>query len=228
MKIQKTSALIFMLCFSGSLLAQHNFFMNTGYSRRLSDSPNELFVNQKSDKDHRNTLKNGLNLNFAYDYTLKSYLAVGFRTNMFGSFDSYTDNQTSPNTPLTCSDDEYVFYIGPCARYIFKPIADKWTMSLRGTLGLMLLQNSQTSPSYNTTSKAYTTATTTYSGNCFSWGIDAMADYSINSWLSLNGSLGFMSGSIGKLKAVDQSFKLNNGNENLSRIDLAIGVSIKL
>src|SRR5574344_757223 len=111
MKTLKILTFILALSLSTVAMAQHNFFMNIGYSYRLSGSPNERFGNQTKNSDHYNTLRNGLNLAFAYDYSVKPQWAFGFKADMFSSFNSLSDaDEMAQNHDIECKDDEYIFY----------------------------------------------------------------------------------------------------------------------
>ncbi len=209
------------------LLNRHNFALDLGYAYRLSSEPNELFVNQTTNKDHYSSLRHGLQINFAYDYLYKPFLAFGFKTSAFNYSNSFiSEKRTSTNAEIECKDDEYIFYIGPSIKYIFPTFNNKYSVYARGTIGYMSFRNSETKVVTDTMaiSKALSS---TYTGKTFGWGLDLGLDYTINDFLSAGCNLGLLGGSVGKLNVGEDSFKLNT-NENLYRLDITVGLRIKL
>ena len=209
------------------LLNRHNFALDLGYAYRLSSESNELFVNQTTNKDHYSSLRHGVQINFAYDYLYKPFLAFGFKSSAFNSSDSFiSEKRTATNAEIECKDDEYMFYIGPSVKYIFPTFSDKYSLYARGTIGYMSFRNSETKVVTDTIgiSKALSS---TYTGSTFGWGLDLGLDYTINDFISAGCNVGLLGGSVGKLNVGEDSFKLNS-NENLYRLDITIGLRIKL
>jgi len=209
------------------LLNRHNFALDLGYAYRLSSEPNELFVNQTTNKDHYSSLRHGVQINFAYDYLYKPFLAFGFKTSAFNSSNSFiSEKRTSKNAEIECKDDEYIFYVGPSIKYIFPTFSDKYSVYARGTIGYMSFRNSEAKVVTDTAAKS-TSLSTTYTGKTFGWGLDLGLDYTINDFLSAGCNVGILGGSVGKLDDGEDSFKLNS-NENLYRLDITVGLRIKL
>ena len=209
------------------LLNRHNFALDLGYAYRLSSEPNELFVNQTANKDHYSSLRHGVQINFAYDYLYKPFLGFGFKTSAFNSSNTLSSaKELAANNGIECKDDEYIFYIGPSVKYIFSTFSDKYSAYARGTIGYMSFRNSETKVA-TSTPETSTSLSTTYTGKTFGWGLDLGLDYAINDFLSAGCNLGLLGGSVGKLYAGEDSFKLNS-NENLYRLDITVGLRIKL
>jgi len=209
------------------LLNRHNFALDLGYAYRLSSEPNELFVNQTTNKDHYSSLRHGVQINFAYDYLYKPFLAFGFKTSAFNSSNSFiSEKRTSKNAEIECKDDEYIFYVGPSIKYVFPTFSDKYSVYARGTIGYMSFRNSEAKVVTDTAAKS-TSLSTTYTGKTFGWGLDLGLDYTINDFLSAGCNVGILGGSVGKLDDGEDSFKLNS-NENLYRLDITVGLRIKL
>lgn len=210
---------------SNSLLNRHNFALDLGYAYRFSSKPNELFVNQKINKDHYSSLRHGIQINFAYDYLYKPFLAFGFKTSAFNSSNSFiSDKRTKTNAEIECKDDEYIFYLGPSVKYLFPTFNNKYNVYARGTIGYMSFRNSETKVVTDTISKGFST---TYTGSTFGWGLDLGLDYTINDFLSAGCNIGLLGGSVGKLNVGEDKFKLKT-NENLYRLDITVGLRIKL
>lgn len=228
-------ALLFSTCIvsaqeqekTNPLLNRHNFALDLGYAYRLSSEPNELFVNQTTNKDHYSSLRHGVQISFAYDYLYKPFLAFGFKTSAFNSSNSFiSEKRTATNAEIECKDDEYIFYVGPSVKYIFPTFSDKYSAYARGTIGYMSFRNSETKVVTDTTGIS-NALSSTYTGSTFGWGLDLGLDYTINDFLSAGCNVGILGGSVGKLYAVEDGFKLNH-NENLYRLDITVGLRIKL
>ena len=212
------------------LLNRHNFALDLGYAYRLSSEPNELFVNQTINKSHYKSLRHGVQINFAYDYLYKPFLAFGFKTSAFNSSDSFiSDKKTETKAEIECKDDEYIFYIGPSVKYIFPTFNNKYNVYARGTIGYMSFRNSETKVVTAVTDSTEISKglSSTYTGSTFGWGLDLGLDYNINNYISVGCNIGFLGGSVGKLYVGEDKFKLKN-NENLYRLDITVGLRIKL
>lgn len=212
------------------LLNRHNFALDLGYAYRLSSEPNELFVNQTINKDHYSSLRHGVQINFAYDYLYKPFLAFGFKSSAFNSSDSFiSEKRTATKAEIECKDDEYIFYVGPSVKYIFPTFSDKYSVYARGTIGYMSFRNSETKVVTVVTDTAEISKgfSSTYTGSTLGWGLDLGLDYTINDFLSAGCNVGILGGSVGKLNVGEDRFKLKS-NENLYRLDITVGLRIKL
>lgn len=209
------------------LLNRHNFALDLGYAYRLSSESNELFVNQTTNKDHYSSLRHGVQLNFTYDYLYKPFLAFGFKSSAFNSSDSFiSEKRTATKAEIECKDDEYIFYVGPSVKYIFPTFNNKYSVYARGTIGYMSFRNSETKVVTDTAGISKNLSST-YKGSTLGWGLDLGLDYTINDFISAGCNVGLLGGSVGKLYLGEDSFKLKN-NENLYRLDITVGLRIKL
>lgn len=201
---------------------KHNFALNIGYSYRLSSKPNELFVNQNLFTDHYKSLRHGLNLNFAYDYMIKTNIEVGFVASAFNSAQTTYSTQDT----LDLKDDEYMFYAGPSVKYILPQFDEKYNWYVRATIGYLSFRNSSQVAKVNQMG-AKAPVSMTYKGSTLGYGLDLGLDYTINSFLSVGCNVDFFGGQISTLKVGEDEFDLNQ-KENLNRLNFTIGVRIKL
>ena len=202
---------------------RHTFSMDLGYAYRLSAEPNELFYNQTNNSDHYSTLRNGFQINFAYDYNFKPSLAFGFKTSAF------TSNSTiAPDSigGVERKDDMYIFYVGPTFKYISPIFYDKYTFYARATVGYFSLRNSEIKTAVNSSGQTVSQSSV-YKGHNIGWGLDGGIDYSINDFLSLGFNIGFLGANISKLSFGEEKKDLNQ-SESLYRLDFSLGVRIKL
>lgn len=212
---------------SNQLKNYHNFALDLGYAYRLSSEPNEMFVNQTSNSDHYKSLRHGIQIGFSYDYLIKPFLGLGFKTSAFNSSHSFTYTPNIvPKQDFELKDDEYIFYFGPSIKYIFPTFLDKYNLYARGTFGYLSFRNSEQAYGLNQASQP-STISSVYKGKNIGWGLDLGLDYSINDFLSIGCNAGFFGASITKLKAGEETHSLNK-KENLYRLDFTIGVRIRL
>lgn len=205
---------------------QHQFYMNLGYAYRLSAEPNELFKNQINNSDHYSTLRHGLQINFAYDYSYRPFLAFGFKASAFNSSNTLSSkDELEVNGGVECKDDTYIFYVGPSVKYTFPTFNNKYSVYARGTVGYMSFRNSEVIAV--TDSAGTKRFSSTYTGTTLGWGLDAGIDYSINDFLSIGCNLGFIGGNVNKLTVAEVKKDLNH-SENLYHLDFSVGVRIKL
>jgi len=204
----------------------HQFYMNLGYAYRLSSGPNELFKNQISNPDHYSTLRNGLQINFAYDYSYKTFFAFGFKASAFNSSNALSSkDELEVNGGVECKDDTYIFYVGPSVKYTFPTFNKNYSTYARGTIGYMSFRNSETTAAIDSTGARGISST--YTGATLGLGLDAGIDYSINDFLSVGFNVGLIGGNVGKLTASEVKKDLKH-SENLYRLDFSVGVIIKL
>lgn len=204
----------------------HQFYMNLGYAYRLSSQPNELFKNQINNSDHYSTLRNGLQINFAYDYSYKPFFAFGFKASAFNSSHALSSkDELQANGGVECKDDTYIFYVGPSVKYTFPTFNQNFSTYARATIGYMSFRNSETTAVIDSTGARRLSST--YTGKTLGLGLDAGIDYSINDFLSVGFNVGLIGGNVSKLTVSEIKKDLKH-TENLYRLDFSVGVIIKL
>lgn len=209
-------------------ITPHNFSMDLGYSYRLSAEPNELFNNQTYSSDYYSTLRNGFQINFAYDYSFKENFAFGFKTSAFTSYNALSSEaEILGNSGVEHKDDMYILYIGPSFKYITPVFSEKYLFYARATIGYMSLRNSETKSVFNSSNGQTSPLSSVYTGGCFGWGLDTGLDYIFNDFLSLGFNLGLLGGNVNKLNLGEDTYNLDH-SESLYRLDLSVGVRIRL
>ncbi|MBQ7984285.1 MAG: hypothetical protein IJ250_01455 [Bacteroidales bacterium] len=198
----------------------HNFTMSLGYGFALSGDHDALLLNYNSDDSHNSKMRHGINYRFDYDYKFHRNFKAGAVFNMYNSFDSYYAADKSVGTS---SDDRWLFYAGLSFSANTDVIKEHYTLFAKATMGYMNFRNAQRA--YIET--ASQVAGTTYKKAALGYGIAAGASYSFNQYFSLDCFLDYMGASVSKLKTNDATFDLDK-NENLSRINLNVGVRLKL
>ncbi|MDO5760907.1 MAG: outer membrane beta-barrel protein, partial [Bacteroidota bacterium] len=184
----------------------------------LSDKHDlETFSNYKR-SDHTRHMRHGISYELDYDYNFHKNFAFGIVFSMYNAFDSYYKDATHEET---LSDDKYIFYIGPSFLAHTNLIDHKWYLYGRATIGYMNFRNAVR------TLKGSSSVSDTYKRGTFGYGLELGAEYVCNRYLSLNGQINFMGGSIDKVKGNETEIDLSE-TENLTRLGLALGVKIKL
>lgn len=202
------------------LSSPHHFTMNMGYGFSLSGNHDALFVNYNFDNSHKNKMRHGINFEFDYDYNFHSNMAFGGFFSMYNSYDSYYANNISTSS---CSDNRWIFYVAPSFLVHTDRIAEHWNFFARATVGLMNFRNSQ---------RALNSTLTDVNSNTFKrytigYSLQMGASYYINKYFSIDGSIGYLGGRVSKVKDNTQKYELST-NETLSRINVNVGVKIKL
>ncbi|MCF0209908.1 MAG: outer membrane beta-barrel protein [Bacteroidales bacterium] len=193
----------------------HHFTMSIGYGHMLSDmADTNIFINYKNE-DHQRRMHYGYNIELDYEYQFHKNFACGAVFSMYNSFDSwYPSNDTLGNTN---SDDKYIFYVGPSFLAQTNLLGDKWTIYGRATIGYLNFRNAM---------RAATNAT--YKMGTLGYGIEAGCDYLVNQYFSIIGQVSYLGGSISKVKnSADMEFELQD-SEDISRLNISLGVKIKL
>jgi len=198
----------------------HHFTMSLGYGFCLSDKHDVLLKNYNASNSHNSTMRHGVDYRFDYDYNFHNNFTVGFVLNMYNSFDSYYAGRKDLGTN---SDDRWLFYIGPSFTARTNIIKEHYTLFAKATVGYMNFRNAQRSLA-NDGSQINST---TYSRATVGYGLSAGVSYYINKYISLDCFAGYLGGEVSKLKTAQQTLDLNE-NENLSRLNINIGVKIKL
>ena len=209
------------------ILSPHHFTMSLGYGFSLSDKHDALFLNYNSDDSHNSKMRHGINYRFDYDYNFDKNLAFGIIFNMYNSFDSY---YVGGYEESSASDDRWLFYVGPSFIAHTNMLDEHWSLFAKATVGLMNFRNAQRTISEVTTGSGTTPfieGSTTYKRYTFGYGLTAGADYYINQYFSIDASISYLGGSVSKVKDASQTYELDD-NENLSRLNINVGVKIKL
>lgn len=201
-------------CCQAYKASRHHFTMTLGYGYLFGDTENtDLFINY-ANESHQRRMHNGINFELDYDYNFHKNFAAGVVFSMYNSFDSYYPSSTATET---YSDDKYLFYVGPSFLAHTDLMKDKWTVYGRATVGFMNFRNA-----------IRNVGAITYKRGTFGYGIEAGCDYLVNKYFSVIGQVSYMGGSISKVKnGADQEFELNE-TEDLSRLNVSVGVKIKL
>lgn len=201
--------------------SNHNFALDLGYGYRLSSKPNELFTTQTTYPDYYSTLRSGIEIDFNYDYLFRENIGLGFKASAFNSSNTLAGQDT-----LGLKDDEYIFYFGPTIKYIINEVFEKASIYARATVGYMSFRNSSIIKGINTSNKVVG-LNAIFRGQTIGLGLDLGLDYKINDYLSVGCNTGVLGGNLNKLKILDSEKQLEQ-SENLYRLNLTIGVRIKL
>lgn len=204
-------------CFKQS---PHHFTMSLGYGFCLSDKHDVILANYNASETHRSSMRHGVDYRFDYDYNFHNNFAAGLVFNMYNSFDSYYAGDEEIGTN---SDDRWLFYVGPSFTAHTNMVKDHYIFFAKATVGYLNFRNAQRSLSADGSQ----ILSTTYSRGTFGYGLSAGVSYYINKYISLDCSLGYMGGEVSKLKTAQETFDLEE-NENLSRLNINVGVKIKL
>ncbi len=205
----------------------HHFTMSLGYGFSLSDKHDATFVNYNASTTHNSTMRHGVDLKLDYDYNFHKNMAWGVVFNMYNAFDSYYAGDKNIGTS---SDDRWLFYVGPSYMAHTNMIKGHWSFFAKATLGFLNFRNAQRSLVSAPNQMGILTdqiISTTYKRFTLGYGISLGASYYLNKYFSIDGSIGYLGGSVSKVKSADNTIDLND-NENLSRLNLNVGVKIKL
>lgn len=206
------------------LISPHHFTMSLGYGFMFKNDHDAILENYYSNSSHSSKMRHGINYEFAYDYNFHKNMACGLVFNMYNSFDSYyLDN----NAMESSSDDKWIFFVGPSFMGHTNMLDSHWSLFAKATVGLMKFHNAQRVVSLNGQDNSYNSSSATYKRYLLGYGLSVGANYYINEFFSLEGSIGYMGGTAGKLKEADQTHKLSE-KENLSRLNVLIGLKVKL
>ncbi len=205
----------------------HHFTTTIGYGYMLSDSQNKDVFTLYKKEHHARHMHHGMNFELDYDYNFHSNLAFGFVASMYNAFDSFYKDA---NHDETFSDDRYLFYVGPSFLAHTNVIKDKWSLYARATVGFMNFRNAMRTevPTTSATGATAMTSTSfTYKRATLGYGLELGAEYIINKYISLDGQIHFIGGSIKKVSDSENKTELNK-REDLSRLGISAGVKIKL
>ncbi len=191
---------------------KHIFSMNTGYAFRLADSHPSQLINTVDNPEHVDRMRHCLHFGFNYDYKFTNYLAAGLKASMLMGFHSF-ESETSK----LYSDDINIFYVGPTFKAQLPTIAEKIDLWTRATLGYM-----------NTRITDKTEVSNIFSGNCLGYGLEIGADYIISDHIGINLGVEYLGGQVNTFKSGEDEIDISETPEDLSRLNVKLGVVIKL
>lgn len=198
---------------------KHIFSMNTGYAFKFTDSHPQQLANTVDNPEHVDRMRHCLHFGFNYDYKFTNYLAAGLKASMLMGFHSFEKEITANNQTTTklYSDDINIFYVGPTFKAQLPTIAEKIDLWTRATLGYM-----------NTRITDKTEVPSIFSGNCLGYGLEIGADYFISDHIGINLGVEYLGGQVNTFKSGEDEIDISETPENLSRLNVKLGVVIKL
>lgn len=213
-----------ILLIGSSLSAQekydkHIFSMSTGYAFRLADSHPSQLINTVDNPEHVDRMRHCLHFGFNYDYKFTNYLAAGLKASMLMGFHSFEKEIASQNGTTTklYSDDINIFYVGPTFKAQLPTIAEKIDLWTRASLGYM-----------KTRITDKTEASNIYSGDCLGYGLELGIDYLISKHIGIGFNIEYLGGQVNTFKSAEDEIDISENPENLSRLNIQLGVVIKL
>ncbi|MBQ9312548.1 MAG: outer membrane beta-barrel protein [Bacteroidales bacterium] len=213
----KKTLLIVALCVATLFVKaqnQHHFSMSIGYGYMLSDIENTTPFANYANESHQRRMHNGINYELDYDWGFHQNFSLGAVFSMYNAFDSYYPNSSANETR---SDDIYIFYVGPSFLAHTDWIKEHWNLYARATVGYMNFRNAMRG-----------TANLTFKRPTFGYGIEAGCEYLLSKYFSLVGQVSYMGGSVSKVKdGADNKYELGD-SENISRLNISLGVKVKL
>lgn len=198
---------------------KHIFSMNMGFAKLFTKSHSELLINTIDNQEQVERMQNNLHLGFNYDYRLCKYVAVGAKASALIGFHSFEKEVTSQNQTTTklYSDDINVFYVAPSIKGQLPTIAEKFDLWARLSLGYM---------NTRITDKAENSSI--YSGNCLGYGFELGVDYLFSQHIGISLDVEYLGGEVNTFKTAEEEIDISSNPENLSRLNLSLGVVIKL
>ncbi len=191
---------------------KHIFSMNTGYAFKFTDSHPQQLANTIDNPDHVKRMKHCLHFGFNYDYRFSKYFSAGLNASMLMGFHSFESE-----TAKLYSDDINIFYVGPTIKAQLPTIAEKIDLWTRATLGYM-----------NTRITDKTEVSSIFSGNCLGYGLEIGADYFISDNIGINLGVEYLGGQVNTFKSGEDEIDISENPENLSRLNVKLGVVITL
>lgn len=205
----------------------HHFTISLGYGFSLSNDHDATLINYKSNSNHNSSMRHGIDYRFDYDYDFQKNMMFGAIFNMYNSFDSYYINSKSVGSS---SDDRWVFYVGPSFGIHTDVVKEHYTFFAKATAGFINFRNAQRTLVSSTGPTGVITdqiISTTYKKFTLGYGVFVGMSYYCNQYFSIDGMIGYLGGNINKLKTTDTSIDLNK-SENLSRLNINVGIKVKL
>ncbi|MEE0889104.1 MAG: outer membrane beta-barrel protein [Bacteroidales bacterium] len=194
---------------------KHNFSMKAGYAHSFSESHPTQLTNTIDNPDQVKRMKHDVHFEFDYDYRFSKYFSAGMKASMlvgFHSFDKVIDSDT-----VLYSDDKNVFYVGPSFKAQLPTIAEKFDIWAKASLGYMKTR---------LTDKAAMSAI--YSGDCLGYGFEAGVDYLFSNHIGIGFNVEYLAGKVKTFKSGEDEIDISSNPENLGRLNLSLGVVIKL
>ena len=194
---------------------KHNFSMKAGYAHSFSESHPTQLTNTIYNPDQVKRMKHDVHFEFDYDYRFSKYFSAGMKASMLVGFHSF-DKVIGSDTVLY-SDDKNVFYVGPSFKAQLPTIAEKFDIWAKASLGYMKTR---------LTDKAAMSAI--YSGDCLGYGFEAGVDYLFSDHIGIGFNVEYLAGKVKTFKSGEDEIDISQTPENLGRLNLSLGVVIKL
>lgn len=194
---------------------KHNFSMKAGYAHSFSKSHPTQLTNTIDNPDQVKRMKHDVHFEFDYDYRFSKYFSAGMKASMLVGFHSF-DKVVGSDTVLY-SDDKNVFYVGPSFKAQLPTIAEKFDIWAKASLGYMKTR---------LTDKAAMSAI--YSGDCLGYGFEAGVDYLFSDHIGIGFNVEYLAGKVKTFKSGEDEIDISQTPENLGRLNLSLGVVIKL
>lgn len=194
---------------------KHNFSMKAGYGLSFSETHPTQLTNTIDNPDQVKRMKHDVHFGFDYDYRFSTLFSAGMKASMLIGFHSF-EQEVNGSTKLY-SDDKNVFYIGPSFKAQLPTIAEKFDLWAKASLGYMKAR---------ITDK--TEASAIYSGDCLGYGIEAGVDYLFSKHIGIGFNLEYLAGKINTFTSGEDEIDISQTPENLGRLNISLGVVIKL
>ena len=194
---------------------KHNFSMKAGYAHSFSESHPTQLTNTIDNPDQVKRMKHDVHFEFDYDYRFSKYFSLVMKASMLVGFHSF-DKVIGSDTVLY-SDDKNVFYVGPSFKAQLPTIAEKFDIWAKASLGYMKTR---------LTDKAAMSAI--YSGDCLGYGFEAGVDYLFSDHIGIGFNVEYLAGKVKTFKSGEDEIDISQTPENLGRLNLSLGVVIKL
>ncbi len=194
---------------------KHNFSMKAGYGLSFSETHPTQLTNTIDNPDQVKRMKHDVHFGFDYDYRFSKYFSAGMKASMLIGFHSF-EQEVNGSTKLY-SDDKNVFYVGPSFKAQSPTIAEKFDLWAKASLGYMKAR---------ITDK--TEASAIYSGDCLGYGIEAGVDYLFSKHIGIGFNLEYLAGKINTFTSGEDEIDISQTPENLGRLNISLGVVIKL
>ena len=194
-------AVLLGLNLSAQNYERHNFSMEAGYAHSFSESHPTQLTNTIDNPDQVKRMKHDVHFGFDYDYRFSKYFSAGMKASMlvgFHSFEKEIDGKTSFKAQLPT-------------------IAEKFDIWARASLGYMKTR---------ITDKAETPAI--YSGDCLGYGFEAGVDYLFSDHVGIGFNVEYLAGKVKTFKSGEEEIDISQTPENLGRLNISLGVVIKL
>ncbi|MEE1112997.1 MAG: outer membrane beta-barrel protein [Bacteroidales bacterium] len=194
---------------------KHNFSMKAGYGLSFSETHPTQLTNTVDNPEQVKRMKHDVHFGFDYDYRFSTLFSAGMKASMLIGFHSF-EQEVNGSTKLY-SDDKNVFYVGPSFKAQLPTIAEKFDLWAKASLGYMKAR---------ITDKTETSAI--YSGDCLGYGIEAGVDYLFSKHIGIGFNLEYLAGKINTFTSGEDEIDISQTPENLGRLNISLGVVIKL